>query len=177
MKNAKRKKMFKQKESYSVKSRVLEYPDGLKIKKKVIIHSGTSIAIPVLENGSILLIKQYRPVIGQWSIEAPGGVREKEETPEETVSRELLEELGARVGKLIAMRDFFATVGYSTEKIYLFVALNMKFQETNRHPTEFRMELIELRHDEIHTLLSSSDIIDSKTIIALHEYLNWYNAK
>lgn len=75
------------------------------------------------ENGSIVLVKQYRPVVDQWTLEFPGGLRDGTEPAAETARREVEEETGLSVLQLFELIDCFADVGRLTNRFYGFAAI------------------------------------------------------
>ncbi len=81
---------------------------------------GETVAVLPIERG-VYLVKQWREVVGRYTLEAVAGFIEEGETPEEAASRELREEAGM-VAKLERVWEGFVSPGYSTEYMYLFLA-------------------------------------------------------
>lgn len=75
------------------------------------------------ENGSVVLVKQYRPVVDQWTLEFPGGLRDGAEPADETARREVEEETGLSVLQLFGLVDCFADVGRLTNRFHGFAAI------------------------------------------------------
>ncbi len=75
------------------------------------------------ENGSMVLVKQYRPVVDQWTLEFPGGLRDGNEPATETARREVEEETGLSVLQLFELVDCFADVGRLTNRFHGFAAI------------------------------------------------------
>jgi len=75
------------------------------------------------ENGSVVLVKQYRPVVDEWTLEFPGGLRDGEEPATETARREIEEETGLSVLQLFGLVNCFADVGRLTNRFHGFAAI------------------------------------------------------
>lgn len=141
---------------------------------RVIRHPDTAIAVPVLDDGRIVLIRQYRPLIARWSIECPGGVREPNEEPAATAARELREEIGFEITDVRLSRSVFASFGYSTEQVFIFVAWGALSLPPRRRPDESTIETTVWTAGDIPSLLNDRDVIDAKTVIALSDYAMQY---
>ncbi|RKZ24377.1 ADP-ribose pyrophosphatase, partial [bacterium] len=96
-------------------------PSGRKSIREVVEHRGAVAAIPV-KGDKIILIRQYRYPVDEVIYEIPAGTREKNETPDETMARELEEEIGYRAGRLTHLFTFYSTPGFTTEKISIYLA-------------------------------------------------------
>ncbi|WNV09164.1 NUDIX hydrolase [Tardiphaga sp. 709] len=75
------------------------------------------------ENGSVVLVRQYRPIVDCWTLEFPGGLRDGDEPASETARREVEEETGLTVLHTVSLLDCFADVGRMTNRVYGFAAL------------------------------------------------------
>ena len=78
--------------------------------------------MPLLQNGNILMIQEYRHPIRSWQYQFPSGMIDDGETPEEAAKRELLEETGHEATALYALGYTYPSFGSTNEKIYLFAA-------------------------------------------------------
>jgi ADP-ribose pyrophosphatase len=79
--------------------------------------------LPMTANGSVVLVRQYRPVIERWTLEFPGGLRDRGEQPEATAARELREETGFTSVEMIPLIECNADVGRLCNKFFGFFAL------------------------------------------------------
>jgi 8-oxo-dGTP pyrophosphatase MutT (NUDIX family) len=75
------------------------------------------------QDGGIVVVRQFRPVVGQWTLEFPGGLRDGDEAPATAARREVEEETGLTVTTLIPLGDTFADVGRLTNQWYGFFAI------------------------------------------------------
>lgn len=144
----------------------LRLPDGRSAFREVVEHRGSVAVIPLLDNGKIILLRQYRPVIGEWILEIPAGTIEPGERPHECALRELEEETGYRAGKITKILEFYVSPGYTTEKIYLYKAENLQKLKPKPEPYEF-LEVVEMGLEDAIEKVLNGDIKDAKTIIAL----------
>lgn len=86
-------------------------------------HPGTAACLCLDQaQERILLVEQYRPVIGASLLEIPSGRIQEGENPEETAIRETGEETGYTPSNLVMMGSFFSSVGLTTERLYLYLA-------------------------------------------------------
>ena len=141
--------------------------------REVVLHPGAVTVIPVLED-KIIFVEQFRYPVGERLLELPAGKLEKNEVPEVTAKRELLEETGFEAAKLIHLKTFYTTPGFSNEIMHLFLALDLK--EKNPRPDEdeiVKNVLIDVK--QVKELLFSEKIKDAKTIIGLFWYLSFFN--
>ena len=107
--------------------------------REVVLHPGGVTAIPVLKDGRLLLIRQFRYPIGKFILELPAGKLDSGQTPLDTIAREIEEETGYCAGTLTQECTFYTTPGFSNESIHLFLArdLTLKAQrlEEGEHIT------------------------------------------
>jgi ADP-ribose pyrophosphatase len=89
-------------------------PSGRESKREVIEHKGAVCIVPVLDDGRVMLVRQFRKASGQSLLEVPAGGLEEGESPEQCAARELMEECGFRPGKLVPIYEAFLAPGYST---------------------------------------------------------------
>ena len=142
------------------------FPSGSKSTREWINHPGAVCCIPVLENGDICLIKQYRYAIKKYVIELPAGKLEIGETPIDCAKRELEEEIGFEAKKIRFLTMFYPAVGFVNEEMHLFLAEDLKKTNTNLDEDEF-IELIPKTLDQAVEMIYSGEITDAKTIIGL----------
>ena len=142
------------------------FPNGSKSTREWINHPGAVCCIPVLDNGDICLIKQYRYAVKKYVIELPAGKLEIGETPIDCAKRELEEEIGFEAKKIRFLTMFYPAVGFVNEEMHLFLAEDLKKTNTNTDDDEF-IELVPKTLDQAIEMIYSGDITDAKTIIGL----------
>lgn len=167
-------KWIKQEEIYKAKIFSLwgghvELDNGEVAVREYIRHSGGVAIVPVVD-GNVILIRQFRISIERELIELPAGRLELNEDPISCAARELEEEIGYRANKLIPIASYFASVGNSNERMYLFLALDLVKTERRLEADE-RIREVVMSLDAIKEKLANQGFEDSKTIIGLREAL------
>lgn len=154
--------------------------DGKKIEtRRLAFERGDSVAIILSEkeSQSILLTKQFRyPTCkhnGGWLIEIPAGSMDENESPEECIMREVMEEMGYTIHSPLLLNVFYTSPGASTERIFLFyseVSSNDKKKKGGGNESENEdIETVKIKISEIKEKIS--EIKDAKTILALQWFL------
>ena len=145
-------------------------PNGNTAKREIIEHSGGS-CILCERDGKILLVKQHRYAYGEDLWEIPAGKLNQGEDPMETARRELVEEGGIYAKNLELLFTVYPTPGYSAEIIRVYSATDLKDVPMHLDPDEFLTgEWIDV--DTIKNMITSGEIKDGKTLIALLSYFN-----
>ena len=141
-------------------------PDGRRRPFEVVRHPGGAAVLPLLPDGRVLLIRQFRPAVGGYVIEAPAGKLDSGEAPECCAARELEEEVGYRAGRLQSAGSILSSVGFCDERIHLFLARDLTAVDHDREPDEF-IELLPLPLDSALQMLARGEIVDAKTAVLL----------
>ena len=144
-------------------------PDGRQSTFEFLRHPGGCAVLPVLADGRLLLIRQFRPSIGDYVCEIPAGRLEPGEDPAACVERELVEEVGYRAAKLDSLGFIYSSIGFCDEKIFLFVAGDLAKTETALEPDEF-IEPLVVDLDTALEMIAAGEIPDAKTQAALLRY-------
>jgi ADP-ribose pyrophosphatase len=141
-------------------------PNGATVELEIIHHPGASAAVPLLADGRVVLIRQYRHAVGGYIYEVPAGKLNPGETPEECARRELEEEIGYRATSLTPLLSVFTTPGFTDERIHLFLAGGLLPGRQALDPDEV-LEVVTLPLEEALSWIATGAIRDAKTIIAL----------
>lgn len=147
-------------------------PTGRIALREIVEHRPAVAMLPVKEDGTVLLVRQYRDAIRQHILEIPAGILNPGEKPREAARRELQEEIGFDAGILEEWGSFFTSPGFSDEKVTLFFAANLVESRLAPDDDEF-IDIVPVRREDIPDLLSTGKIQDAKTLAALA----WYLAK
>lgn len=141
-------------------------PSGRESKREIVEHQGAVCVVPILDDGRIALVRQYRKATGGELLEIPAGGLEIGEKPEDAARRELIEECGLEAHTLTKIFQCFLAPGYSTELIYCYIAEHLTATDTN--PDEDEIVATELYTlDELLPMIDDGRIVDAKTIAAL----------
>jgi ADP-ribose pyrophosphatase len=143
--------------------------DGTLVPREMVAHHGGVAVVPVLGD-EVILIRQYRIVVGQTLLELPAGRLEGDEPPEMRARAELEEETGYQAGKLVLAHAYFSSAGFTDERMHIYLAFDLV--ATARKP-EFdeRIEVVTVPITAIGRLLAGGEIEDAKTIIGLRALL------
>ena len=141
-------------------------PDGREADREFIEHNGGVCILPLLDNGDVIFVKQFRYGIKDTLLEIPAGKREKNEDPRECGLRELKEEIGAEAEEFIFLGECLPTTAYLSERIYMYLAKGLHFSEQKLDDDEF-LEIIHIPFEKAIEMVLSGEIKDAKTQIAL----------
>lgn len=143
----------------------VEAPDGQTYFREYIIHPGAALVIPILPNGKVVMLHQYRHAVKQVFLEFPAGKRDSNEETIVTAKRELLEETGYQANILNFLTTIHPVIGYSNEHIDLYLAEDLSKQEQKLDRGEF-LELTEIHPDDLMRMVFDGKVTDVKTQIA-----------
>ncbi|HOF39428.1 MAG TPA: NUDIX hydrolase [Candidatus Hydrogenedentes bacterium] len=156
---------------FDVRAGEARLADGVTASREVVEHPGGVGIVPVLD-GRIVLIRQYRIAVGETVLEIPAGKLEPGDEPVERAQLELREETGYRAGRLVPVGMIFASAGYTSERIHLFLAFDLvhagqalEFDERIT-PAEFALE-------DLRRMLREHAITDAKTVVALERLFDY----
>ena len=141
-------------------------PNGSTGIREWIKHPGAVCCIPILPDGKIGLIKQYRYAVKEQMIEIPAGKLDQNESPEKCAIRELEEEIGYRANKLTFLANIHPAVGFTNEKMWLYLAEKLVKTEQSLDFDEF-LEPIPTKLDDAVQMVWNGQITDVKTIIGI----------
>ena len=141
-------------------------PDGSTGTREYVLHQGAAMVIPLFKDGSVLLERQFRYPLRAHFLELPAGKIDPGEEALATARRELLEETGYSAAQWRRLATLYPCVGYSNERIELFLARNLKHEGHPGEDGEF-LECVQLALDEALELVLAGEIGDSKTILGL----------
>jgi len=148
----------------------IRLPSGDVFEREVVEHRGAVAMLPLLDDGRLLLIRQYRHPVGKVLLEIPAGTLSDGETPEECARRELIEETGYDAETIKELFSCFLAPGYSSEKIHLFLASKLKRVGSSPEVDEFiQLEPTELEDAE--AMIKRGEIMDAKTISGISYFL------
>lgn len=148
-------------------------PDGNESTREWIKHPGASAVVPVFEDGTIMLLRQFRYPPKKVFLEVPAGKLDPGESPESTAKRELLEESGLHCSNLERTGSFYPAIGYADEVIYSFVAWNLDIQQSELDDDEFLLNY-RVSFSKAQQMIFEGIIQDAKTICTIMNAANWW---
>ncbi len=135
-------------------------------KREVVHHSGSAVIIPVHDDGTVVLVRQYRHPAVRYLLELPAGTLADRERPEVGAARELEEELGLVAERLEKLSEFFVSPGFLEEKMWVFLATELSEGKQRLDDDEI-LDIVRLPIAEALEMITSGEIQDAKTIIGL----------
>ena len=163
-------KIFFKGEILNVRVDEIRMPDGSTATREIIEHSDAVAVVPIDRQGNILLVKQYRRAAGKELLEIPAGSVEPGEKPEETAKRELQEEIGYLPNKIVSMGGFYASPGYNTEYLHLYMATDLVPAKLHTEDTD-SIEVVPVPVKSITDYIKSGKIRDAKSIAGILYYM------
>ncbi len=156
----------------TVKLDTVGLPDGRQATRQYIQHPGAVAVLPILDDGRIVMVRQYRYAVGKVLIEVPAGKLDAHESVLDCGRRELLEETGYTATEWARAGVFHNAAAYSTEGIEIWFARGLVPGPQRLDDGEF-VEVCLLTEGELDALASSGGISDMKTMIALQWLQQW----
>ena len=147
-------------------------PDGSTATREYIQHPGAVAVIPVLDDGRLVLVRQYRYPLGKVLLEFPAGKLEMGEATLACAQRELAEETGYTATEWAFAGEIHNAAAYSTESIWLWFARGLVPGAQNLDTGEF-VEVARLSESELDALALRGELPDVKTRIGLHWLQRW----
>src|SRR5579859_639485 len=154
---------------------VLE-PSGLRTTREVVTHPGSVVVLPVLPDGRIVMVRQYRHATRQYLWELVAGRMERGENPNKGAQRELSEETGYRAKKFTVFLDVFPTPGFLEERMYLLLAEGVTAGEAAPEEDE-KLIVAAYTQKQLEEMMRTRKLKDAKSIAGLLFYFSFINAK
>lgn len=140
--------------------------------REIVEHRGATAIVPLLDDDSVILVRQYRYAVKEELLEVPAGTLELGEAPEDCARRELEEETGYTCREVTKILECFVAPGYSTEKIHFYLARGLVRSEpkteADEHITSEVMPISQALEK-----VRLGEIRDAKTICALFRALDF----
>lgn len=150
----------------TVKRDQVRVPSGSQSQREYVLHPGAVVVVPLLENGNVVLERQFRYPLRQTFIELPAGKIDKGEDILTTGQRELLEETGYTAREWVKLGHQHPCIGYSNEVIHMYLARGLTLGAHNRDEDEC-LDIFELPFTTALDMITRCEITDGKTIVAL----------
>jgi len=154
---------------FNVERAVQTMPDGSQHVREIVRHPGAVVILPLLSDGRVCFVRNFRVAVGQTLIELPAGTLEPNEDPAHTAIRELAEETGYRAGHIEHVLTFCMSPGILDEQMHFFLADRLEAGPTALDAGEDIQTLL-CTWDEAMDMVRRGDIRDAKTLAALLYY-------
>lgn len=140
--------------------------------REVVVPANAVAILPLLDDDTLVLIRNERPSVRQTLWEIPAGTLEDGEDADACAARELVEETGYAAATLRPLTRFYTTPGFCTEQMHAYLATGLTFQGQDLDETE-KIESYQVPLDEALQMARDGRIIDGKTIATLLYYLQF----
>lgn len=161
---------------FNVIQKQYEREDGLKVIRDCVEPGNAVIIIAVNENNEVIFIEQYRETIENVALELPAGMIEKNENPKEAAKRELEEETGIKAGNVEYLTSCFVSAGYTSEKIYVYLARDLSYGKQHLDETEEILSIKKIHIEECMKMILEDKIDHASVYIAIQTYYyKYYN--
>jgi ADP-ribose pyrophosphatase len=146
--------------------RTVRLPDGRDARREIVVPPNAVGVLPITEDGTVYLVRQYRTALERAILEIPAGILEPGEDPEQTARRECAEEIGLSPARLDPLVGYYHSVGFSTGRIQVFLGRDLRpAPHAKPDGTEF-LENVIMPFAELLAHVQRGDIVDSKTLLA-----------
>ena len=143
--------------------------DGREFVRETIQHPGAAVILPLLDDGRVCLLRNYRVAVDETLIELPAGTLEEGELPIATAARELAEETGYAAARIEPLAEMLMSPGILNERMHVFLATGLTTGTAALEAGE-EIETFVVAWDEALALVDDGRIKDAKTIAALLLY-------
>jgi ADP-ribose pyrophosphatase len=150
----------------------VQLPDGSQATREYIVHPGAVMVVPILDDGSLVLERQYRHPMAQVMLEFPAGKLDAGEAPWTCGRRELLEETGYTAGEWARAGVLHPVIAYSTEFIEVWFARGLTLHERRLDAGEF-LDVFSASPEQLMDWCRGGQITDAKTLIGALWLQNW----
>ncbi|MCW5932854.1 MAG: NUDIX hydrolase [Fimbriimonadia bacterium] len=150
----------------SLRLDTVQLANGRTVTREIVQHRGAVAIVPLLDNSTVLLVRQYRQAVGEALLEIPAGTLEENESPETCAIRELEEETGYTAKLMQPMFSQYLAPGYSQEVLHVFLAEELS-EGSARPEEDEQLELVETPVSEVAPMVLDGRIRDAKTIAGL----------
>lgn len=151
---------------FSVQSNTVLLPSGSEARRELILHSGGAGVLPILQDRSVLLVRQYRYGVQRELLEIPAGKLNVGEAPELCAKRELLEETGAKIKEIKFLGQLALSPAYLAEINYIYAATVETIGAQHLDSDEF-LNVVRIPFDDAYDMAMDGRITDVKTALAL----------
>ena len=161
---------------FRVEKVVQTTPDGVSHVRQIVRHPGAVVILPLLDDGRVCFVKNYRVAVEETLVELPAGTLEPNEDPDRTAERELAEETGYRAGRMRHLLTFCMSPGILDEQMHLYLAEDLQPGTMALEPGEDIQPFL-CTWDESLDMVRRGEIRDAKTIVGLLYYRMFVNGK
>jgi len=147
-------------------------PGGVRADRDIIVHPGSVVVLPIFNDGSVLLIRQYRHTVGDFLWELVAGRKEPHESPAAAARRELLEETGYTTRRLLKLLHIIPTPGFVQEWMWIFAAEGLA-EGTAQPEEDEKITPRTFTLKQVDAMIRNGRLRDAKSIAGLLYYMRY----
>lgn len=155
---------------FSVEVTRRRFPNGQEHEVAIVHHNPSVVIIPMLDDGRVMLIRQYRASVDRVMWEIPAGRVDDGEEPDVAAARECEEEIGLVPARVERIRGLFPTPGFCDEELIFYKVSDLRppSKDSTRHPDDDEdIESRAVTVDEARAMVQRGEIVDLKTAYGL----------
>ncbi len=147
----------------------VEYLSGRRGVREVAEHPGGAVVVPLLDDGTVLLVHQYRYPVKKELLELPAGKLDPGEDPQVCATRELGEETGYLAGSIRKLTAIYTTPGFCSEQLHIYLATGLRKSPHGQRLEEGELDLVvrQFPLSEVVNMIERGEIVDGKTICGI----------
>jgi ADP-ribose pyrophosphatase len=134
--------------------------------REIVIHSGSVVILPIFDDGTVALVKQYRHAVGKELLELAAGGIEENEDPKDGAARELEEEIGVKAEKLELLSSIYVSPGFLSEKMHIYLATGLTDVGQKLEGDE-NITVERYSFDQLSEMIRKGEIEDGKTVVGI----------
>ena len=147
--------------------RIDEIREGeLVYSREIVVHKGSAVIVPVFDDGTVALVRQYRHAAGDFLLEIPAGTLNAGEDPMIGAVRELEEEIGVRAACVQKLTEIYVSPGFLTEKMYVFMATGLT-EVGQKLEADENLTIERFSFDQLSRMIRDGRIVDAKTMVGV----------
>jgi ADP-ribose pyrophosphatase len=147
-------------------------PTGVRATREVITHPGSVVILPLLPDGRILLIRQYRHATRIFMWELVAGRIDHGESPRQAAVRELIEETGYRAKRFRVFLDVFPSPGFLEERMFILLAEGLTLGKAEPEEDE-RITAKAFTRRELESMMRRGKLRDAKSVAGILYYFRF----
>lgn len=138
----------------------------IEYEREVVVHKGSAVIVPIFEDETVALVRQYRHAAEKYLLEIPAGSLDGDESPQTGAERELEEEVGVTAANLDLLAEFYVSPGFLTERMHVFLATGLTKTAQNLETDEI-IEIERYTFPQALEMIRNGEIEDAKTIAGI----------